>query len=166
MTRPVTRSLDPATARLVERFGLFFAQEGLPRIAGRITGYLLLSDEPRSLDDLATALGVSKASVSTDARRLEARGFLRRSSRPGDRRDFYAIAPDGFRTTLQSRIDAIHRFGALLRDAERLPGATRRARDRITEWNAFHRAMAGSMAELLEQWEARAEAPASTRRRA
>lgn len=154
--------MDSATARLVERFGLFFEQEGLPRIAGRITGYLLLSDEPRSLDALASALGVSKASVSTDARRLEAKGFLRRSTRPGDRRDFYAIAPDGFRTTLQARIDFIHRFSVLLRDAERLPGVTRTSRDRINEWNAFHQAMAQSLAELLERWESRtAVAPAA-----
>lgn len=158
--------MDSATARLVERFGLFFEQEGLPRIAGRITGYLLLSDEPRSLDDLAGALDVSKASVSTDARRLEAKGFLQRSTRPGDRRDFYSIAPDGFRTTLRARIDFIHGFGALLRDAERLPTVTRTTRDRITEWNAFHQAMAESLAELLEHWEARTAVTSPERRRA
>ena len=156
--------MDSATARLVERFGLFFEQEGLPRIAGRITGYLLLSDEPRSLDDLATALAVSKASVSTDARRLEAKGFLQRSARPGDRRDFYSIAPDGFRTTLQARIDFIHRFGGLLHDAERLPTATRTTRDRVTEWNAFHQAMAECLAELLERWEAHRAVASSGRR--
>lgn len=156
--------MDSATARLVERFGLLFEQEGLPRIAGRLTGYLLLSDEPRSLDDLAGALGVSKASVSTDARRLATKGLLQRSTRPGDRRDFYAIAPDGFRTTLQARIDFIHRLGALLRDAERQPGVTRATRDRIIEWNAFHRAMAESLAELLERWESRPSVASSARR--
>jgi DNA-binding transcriptional regulator GbsR (MarR family) len=157
--------MDSATSRLVERFGIFFEREGLPRIAGRIIGYLLLADSPRSLDDIADDLGVSKASVSTDARRLEAKGLLERSSLPGDRRDFYAIAPDGFRTTLQTRIDAMHRLTPLLHDAEQLAGTTRTVRDRITEWNAFHQAMIDSMTDLLSQWEERVQTPSRSRQR-
>jgi DNA-binding transcriptional regulator GbsR (MarR family) len=157
--------MDSATSRVIERFGLFFEREGLPRIAGRIIGYLLLSDAPRSLDDIADALGVSKASVSTDARRLEAKGLLEHSSLPGDRRDFYAIAPDGFRTTLQARVDALHRFAPLLHEAEQLPGTTRTTRERIAEWNAFHQAMIDAMAELLSRWEEHVRTPTRGRQR-
>ena len=45
--------------------------DGLPRVAGRIFGTLLLAAEPRSLDDLASTLGVSKASISVNARLLQ-----------------------------------------------------------------------------------------------
>ena len=71
--------------------------DGLPRIAGRIFGYLLLNPGECSLEDLSSALGVSRASVSNDARRLAQMGLLERRSRPGDRRDYYSISPDAFR---------------------------------------------------------------------
>src|SRR5574338_1071844 len=96
--------MKPAVRSFVEQLGLQFASEGLPLIAGRVTAYLLVSEGPRSLDEIANALGVSRASVSTDARRLEERGLLVRSSLPGDRRTYYSFAPDGFRTVLRGRI--------------------------------------------------------------
>jgi DNA-binding transcriptional regulator GbsR (MarR family) len=147
--------MDPATSRFIERFGLMFEQEGFPRIAGRVTAFLLVSPGAQSLDEIAEALGVSKASVSTDARRLEAKGLVTRTSRPGDRRDYYEFAPDGFRTTLQSRLDATRRFGALLAEARQLPLESEDTRTRVNEWSDFNTAMTESLAALLERWSAR-----------
>ena len=67
--------------------GLALEADGLPRIAGRIFGLLLISEDALSLDKLASELRVSKASVSTNARMLEHRGVLEQVSRPADRRD-------------------------------------------------------------------------------
>lgn len=88
----------------VSRMGQTTEQDGFTRIAGRLFGYLLLSEQPRSITDLATALKVSKASVSTDARRWLETGVLERVVQPGDRRDYYQLAPDFFRKLLQYRI--------------------------------------------------------------
>lgn len=84
--------MDQGTQDLVERMGLFLEREGHPRIAGRVLGYLLVSGEPRSLDDLADALRVSKSSASTDARLLERLGIAERVTMPGDRRDYYRVS--------------------------------------------------------------------------
>lgn len=84
--------MDPRTQDVIERMGLFFEKEGLPRIAGRVLAYLLLSPEPRTLEQLAEALKVSRSSVSTDARLLERRGTVERVTVPGDRRNYYQIA--------------------------------------------------------------------------
>ena len=86
--------MDASCQCFVDRLGLQAEADGLPRIAGRLFGTLLLSPEPKCLDDLAAELGVSKASVSTDCRRLHERGIVERVSVPGDRRDFYRLAPD------------------------------------------------------------------------
>lgn len=86
--------MDARTQDIIERMGLFFEKDGLPRIAGRVLGYLLLSPERSSLDHLADALQVSKSSVSTDARMLERIGVVERVTIPGDRRDYYQIAAD------------------------------------------------------------------------
>lgn len=88
----------------VSRMGHTTEQDGFTRIAGRLFGYLLLSEQPCSITELAAALGVSKASVSTDARRWLETGVLERVARTGDRRDYYQIAPDFFRKLLQYRI--------------------------------------------------------------
>lgn len=66
--------MDTATAHFVESMGLTLESDGLPRIAGRIFGWLLVSEEAQSLDDLAAELRVSKGSVSTNTRLLEQRG--------------------------------------------------------------------------------------------
>jgi DNA-binding transcriptional regulator GbsR (MarR family) len=45
--------MDGQTAQFIETMGLTLESDGLPRIAGRIFGLLLVSEEARSLDDLA-----------------------------------------------------------------------------------------------------------------
>ncbi len=88
----------------VDRMGRSTEQDGFTRIAGRLFGYLLLSENPCSIQDLAKALDVSKASVSTDARRWLEHGILERVNKTDDRRDYYQIAPDFFRKLVQYRI--------------------------------------------------------------
>jgi DNA-binding MarR family transcriptional regulator len=153
--------VDAATERFIDQFGLLFEQEGFPRIAGRITALLLVSEDARSLDDIAGRLGVSKASVSTDARRLADRGLLVRTRRPGDRKDYYAFAPDGFRTVLAGHIATLHRFNTLLRTAARLPLARKIARGRVRQWTELNLAMSDSMTILLDRWNS---TPAAGRR--
>src|SRR5262245_12635735 len=87
-------SLSPATAAFVEQIAVILEAEGLPRVCGRLFALLIVSSEPVSLDDLADLLGVSKASVSINARTMEERGKIERVGRPGDRRDYYQIADD------------------------------------------------------------------------
>ena len=86
--------MDGRTQDVVERMGLFFERDGMSRIAGRLLGYLMLSEASRSLDELATALQVSKSSVSINVRLLERMGTVERVTVPGDRRDYYRIAAD------------------------------------------------------------------------
>jgi DNA-binding transcriptional regulator GbsR (MarR family) len=86
--------MHEAAQHLVERMGLALEAEGLPRIAGRLLGFLLVHEGAFSLDDLADELQVSKASVSTNARQLERYGLVERTSAPGDRRDYYQMGPD------------------------------------------------------------------------
>ena len=64
--------MDARTTRFTDRIASLFEHDGLPPIAGRIFALLLLSEEARSLDQLAAELGVSKASASTNARLLAA----------------------------------------------------------------------------------------------
>lgn len=152
------------TRQFVERVGLLCENEGLPRIAGRIFGLLLVTPGECSLDDMAETLGVSKPSISTDARRLEQLGIVVRTSRPGDRRDYYAIAPNALRQSLESRIRGMRQFQELLRDARSLPDANIEVRDRIDEWVGWHEDALEVMKTLLDK-ASRVRPVAATRRR-
>lgn len=81
----------------IEDIGLFFEQLGLPRMAGRILGVLLISDPPaQSITDLAQALKASKSSISIMARLLVEDGLIERVASPLPRRDYYRFKPGGW----------------------------------------------------------------------
>jgi hypothetical protein len=70
---------------------------GLPRMVGRVLGWLLICDPPRqSSADLARALGVSKGSISTATRLLESAALVRRVAVAGARGDAFELVPLAF----------------------------------------------------------------------
>lgn len=117
----------------IERAGLLWQKDGLPRIAGRIFGLLLVSPDPCSLDDIAAALGVSKASVSNDTRLAERMGLIERVSLPGDRKDYYQITAASLERSLEARVKRIHDFEELLDAGMRLPIKSALVRERIED---------------------------------
>lgn len=103
-----------ADAQLVEELAHAFGAFGVPRMAGRILGALLLSSEPyETLDSLAETLGASKGSMSTMARLLVGTGLVERVAVPGGRRDHYRIRPGGWPELNRDRVDALARLGAV-----------------------------------------------------
>jgi DNA-binding transcriptional regulator GbsR (MarR family) len=146
--------MDTATSQFTDRMGLLFEAEGQPRIAGRLFGYLLVCDDPRSLDQLAGALGVSKASVSTNARMLAEKGVLERVCRPGDRHDYYAVAPDLFSRTMAERLRRWERFTETVGQARRtLPIRSERVRARLRGYETAYAYMVGAIGHALDRWE-------------
>jgi DNA-binding transcriptional regulator GbsR (MarR family) len=148
----------------VERMGIAAEADGLSPIASRLFAVLLLADGPLSLDELAATLAVSKASVSTDARRLLDRGVVERITHAGDRRDYYELAADSFARIIRSRIDRWRRMQALIADlrahAEQLSGA---AEDRLQALEEVHTFVVDQLETALTEWEQR---PATRRARA
>ena len=147
--------MDARTEQFVERMGLMSEADGLPRIAGRIFGYLLLTPGECSLDDIAAELGVSRASVSNDARRLAQIGLLERRSRPGDRRDYYRSAPHAFRRSIEQRIEALRRFHSMIDEAQNLGIESEEVRERLAEWDDAHRLLLDAFTGLLATMDAR-----------
>jgi predicted ArsR family transcriptional regulator len=106
--------MDEATERWVEQVGSRFDADGLPRTAGRIAAYLLVSADACSLDDLASTLQLSKASVSTHTRLLERLGTIERVARAGDRRGFYRLPADLHTRMLQQWLVGLRNIHLLL----------------------------------------------------
>ena len=137
----------------IERMGLITESDGLSRIAGRLFGALLLADEPRSLDDLAEQLDVSKASVSTEARRLVERGVAERIGKTGDRRDYYALTPDFFAKIVRFRLNRWSGLHRLVRDMEAdSAGEPRVVRDRFAYIDDVHAFVLSRVEDALAEW--------------
>ncbi len=159
--------MDPQTARFTERMGQLLEAEGMPRIAGRIFGLLLLQDDARSLDELATALGVSKASVSTNARNLAGQNVVEHVTRPGDRRDYYRVTPNLFSRMMEQRLSRWRRFADAVGEGRRsVPLHHPAVRARLAEYEAAYAYMAGVIGTALGRWEPHRVPRAAARRSA
>ena len=90
-----TSEYDRIVRRLVEAAGHASQSLGVGRVMGQIFAYLYLCRDPRSLDDLTSALGISKGSASMGVRQLEQWGALEKVWVKGDRKDYYK-ARDAF----------------------------------------------------------------------
>lgn len=88
--------LSPQEQTFIEEMGRFYQQYGIARIGGRMLALLMIAPEPLTLDDISRLLQVSRASISTNARYAVFSPLIRRTSRPGDRRDYYEFAPDAW----------------------------------------------------------------------
>ena len=67
---------------------------GFPKGMGAIFGALYLSPTPLSLDDIVQETGLTKGAVSTEIRALARMGLVHRSSKLGDRKDYYEAESD------------------------------------------------------------------------
>lgn len=97
MTTAATKSDSTATtiAEFVQQVGSFFANLGLPRAAGQMFGQLMVCEPGEmSAGEIATAIGLSPASISSSARLLVQINAVEPRHRVGDRRTYYRLRPD------------------------------------------------------------------------
>jgi DNA-binding transcriptional regulator GbsR (MarR family) len=124
-----------ATWEMVEAGGRTAQSFGLSRLFGQLYVFLYLSPKPRSLDELATGLGVSKASVSIACRQLESWGAVRRIWVKGDRKDYYEAETDfsrlingGLLSSLNKKLESAR--VQIERSLQMLEGDARSSEDR------------------------------------
>jgi outer membrane protein len=147
------RPTGTATAAFVERMAGVTANEGFPRIAGRILALLLVSEREVCLDEIAERLAVSKGSISADARGLAQRGLVERVRRAGDRRDYYRVADDLFEAALGIRLARWQAFHSAIREGRRcLPGGRGAVHNRFDQLDAAFEALTGAATSALERW--------------
>ncbi len=67
---------------------------GFPKGMGAIFAVLYLSPTPLSLDEIVQETELTKGAISTEIRALARMGLVHRSSRLGDRKDYYEAETD------------------------------------------------------------------------
>lgn len=142
MAKPRARKAgDPEAviSEFVEQLGLIGEADGLPRISGRILGLLVIYGGPLSFAEIAQRLQISRSSVSTNTRLLEHFGIIERVARPGDRQDYFSLAPDPYYRLMSGVAERKRRARALVdKTKDALPPHWSDARKRLASLSTFY----------------------------
>ncbi len=138
--------LTPALSQFIENLARYFESYGIPRIGGRILGLLMVAREPLSAEDIASALKVSRASISTNLRFALNIGLAEKTSFPGDRITYYVFPESGLEGTLAIETQGLRYMKKLVQQGLKALPAEDQARSRmegLEDWADF----------LIEVWD-------------
>lgn len=106
--------MNERQAAFVEEMGQYLASVGMTPMSGRMLAWMLICDPvEQTAADLADNLQASRGAISGAARSLETAGFIRRSRRRGDRREYFSIPPGAMRNLLAGAGQIYHRMTAI-----------------------------------------------------
>jgi DNA-binding transcriptional regulator GbsR (MarR family) len=127
--------MDERQAQFVEAMGQMLAGQGLPPMAGRMWGWLLICEPPeQTAGDLSEALGASRGSISGTARILATAGLIHRTTRRGDRRELFSVPPGATSAMVMGQVPRLRAFRMLTEQGlELLRSRPPEARARIQE---------------------------------
>ncbi|MCA2229232.1 GbsR/MarR family transcriptional regulator [Nonomuraea aurantiaca] len=127
----------------VERIAMYLARDGVPPIAGRVLGWLMVCDPPeQSAGQICAAIGSSRASLTSNLRMLSSMGFLTWRTRPGERTVYYRLAEDAWAGVVRQQIAGITSFLDITRDGLSLLGEQEDRAGRIRQAQATFEWMA------------------------
>ncbi len=87
----------------IEHIALYYENYGIPRIAGRMFGLMLLNTQPLSAEQLSQLLNASLSSISTNIRALITNGWVEKVTLPGDRVTYYQFSPQAWEKVMERR---------------------------------------------------------------
>jgi DNA-binding transcriptional regulator GbsR (MarR family) len=119
----------------IEDISLYFEQMGIPRMAGRILGVLLIVNPPeQSMTDLCELLQASKSSISANTRLLSEMGLIERTPSPEPRQVYFRFTSGGWVTFMRMYLRmmaSLHQVAE--RGLELLKDGTPALRERLQE---------------------------------
>ena len=136
--------------RFMDDVARLLIPSGVPPVAARLYGYLLLCPGPVSLDEITAGLGISKSSASVAARLLESYALAHRHAAPGTKRALYAVADD-YEAMIRQQNRLLDALAGQL-DAGARIARSRAAGKRLAEMADFYRVMRGAMEDAMSRW--------------
>jgi DNA-binding transcriptional regulator GbsR (MarR family) len=148
---------DAQVRQFVEDVGLYMENSGLPRMAGRLLGWLLICDPPaQSSAQLVEALGASKGSISTNTRLLVQIDLIEKVAVPGEREFYFRVRPHAWDQTIESRLAALRAFCDLCTQGlEILEGEDAERRERLEDVRDFYAFLGQEFLLVLRHWQER-----------
>jgi len=99
---------NEAISNFIETWGVMGSVWGINSSTARVHALLILSEDPLSLDDVASRLEISRGNASMCLKELRNWRVIKQIKEPGDRKDYYV-----------SESDAWKMFFAIIRERKR-----------------------------------------------
>lgn len=135
--------------RFIADMAALLAPWGMQPATASLYAYLMIRDEPATLDEIAADLGMAKSSASLAARALEQFGLARRHGERGTKRVRYG-ASESYSGFLASQARLLDEIGRLAESRARSV-ATGETLRRLRYLASFHRKMAATIAGRIDE---------------
>lgn len=146
--------MDEAQREYAEEIGVFFERFGLARMVGRVLGVLLIRSRDHSAEELANLLQASRGSISQATRVLVEWGLVRRSSRPGERRDYFSVRPGAWGEVMRREVGWLGEFRQLAaRGLEVADSGGAGDQESLNEMHDFFSYLEREYPEIIERWQ-------------
>ena len=155
MAGPPNGAPSPEIRQFVEDLGLQYESDGIPRMAGRLVGWLHICEPPQqTASELAEALGASAGSISSATRTLIQIGILERVGVPGQRSAaFRLVGCPGTSHLRWAFAGTRERRQLVERGVELVEGQGAEAATRLRAHLEFLRFIERELPSLIERWE-------------
>lgn len=141
--------MDQGQLRMLNELTAQFEQLGLSPIAGRILGWLLIAPRPdQSSAEIATAIDVSRGSVSTQTQVLQGMGMVERFRRTGSREVFFHVHPQLLLDLLLKQARLAGRMQEITDYLIERDGITQR----LDEFQSINEFIGRRVPELVKEW--------------
>lgn len=135
--------------RFIDDIASLLTPWGMPQAAARLYGYLLLSPDAVTLDQIAQDLAISKSSASVAARLLDRYLLARRFGERGSKRVFYTVS-DNYSGVLLAQSGLLGSVAAVLQ--RRAPTVDSEVtRRRLHDAAAFYQSVRGAIEETVRK---------------
>ena len=148
-----------AYKRFIEQAADLMDEDGLPHMAGRVVGALMVCRPSyMSHDELAEDLQASRGAISMATQLMLRMNIIERISLPGERKHYYQLRTSFLEDVLSVRAEHLLDHQRLF-DAgvELLRGEPMEAKARLIRLQAFLDFLAEELAGLNERWQERRE---------
>ena len=143
--------------QFIEQVALALEASGLPLMAGRLLGWLLICNPPeQSSSQLIDHLSASKGSISTNTRLLIRMSLVEKVAVPGSRIAHFRVRPDAWEMIMEQQMNHISTFRALLDDGLKLMSASSaQQRRRLEDTRDLYAFFEEEFPQLLSSWRTR-----------
>lgn len=134
---------------------MVFDGSGIPPMAGRVLGYLMLCDPPRqTAAEIGAALGASRGAVHLSLQLLLRLRLAERQGVPGHRGAHFRVRPEAFAELLRAKLAGIGDWRDLaVRGLAVLGRGSGERGRRLREMRDFYAFMERELPGLLRRWE-------------
>lgn len=143
--------------QFIENTADLMEEHGLPRMAGRVIGALMICAPPYlSHEEMAEQLQASKGSISMSTQLLMRISIVERISLPGHRRHYYRLRERLWNDLLSTRTEHTQQHLKLASDGlELLKNEPLEAKMRLIELQVFSDFILEALPEMADRWERR-----------